>query len=67
MRVEPQQLKAFLLDAGLLTKEEFERAQRKAKKTKQKIGDVLVSDGLISEEELIKLEAYILGIPFVNL
>ena len=67
MRVEPQQLKAFLLDTGLITKEQFEAAIIKAEKTKQKVGDVLVSEGLISEEELIKLKAYILGIPFVNL
>jgi len=67
MRVESQQLKAFLLDAGLITKEQFEAAIIKAEKTKQKVGDVLVSEELISQEELIKLEAYILGIPFVNL
>jgi type IV pilus assembly protein PilB len=67
MRVEPQQLKAFLLDAGLLTEIQFDSAFKKAEKTKQKVGDVLVSEGLISQEELIKLEAYILGIPFVNL
>jgi len=67
MRVEPQQLKAFLLDAGLVTKDQFEKALKKAEKTGQKVGDVLVSDGLITQEELIKLEAYILGIPFINL
>jgi len=67
MRVEPQQLRAFLLDAGLVIKAQFEEAQKKAEKTKQKVGDVLVSEGLITQEELIKLEAYILGIPFVNL
>ena len=67
MRVEPQQLKAFLLDAGLVTQIQFDEAQKKTDKTKQKIGDVLVSEGLITQEELIKLEAYILGIPFVNL
>ena len=67
MRVEPQQLKAFLLDAGLVTELQFDQAWKKAKKTGQKVGDVLVSEGLISQEELIKLEAYILGIPFVNL
>ncbi|MCD6528330.1 type II/IV secretion system protein [bacterium] len=67
MRVEPQQLKAFLLDAGLVTESQFDEAQKKAKKTKQRVEDVLVSEGLISQEELIKLEAYILGIPFVNL
>jgi len=67
MKVEAQQLKAFLLDAGLVTTEEFAAALEKAEKTKQKVGDVLVSEGLITQEELIKLEAYILGIPFVNL
>jgi len=67
MRVEPSQLKAFLLDAGLVTKAQFEKALKKAEKTKQKVGNVLVSEGLITQEELIKLEAYILGIPFVNL
>lgn len=67
MRVEPQQLKAFLLDAGLVTAEQFDKCLKKAEKTHQKVDDVLVSEGLISQEELIKLEAYILGIPFVNL
>jgi len=67
MRIESQQLKAFLLDAGLVTAEQFSAAQKKAKKTKQKVGDVLISEGFIKQEELIKLEAYILGIPFVNL
>ncbi|MDO8663701.1 MAG: ATPase, T2SS/T4P/T4SS family, partial [Candidatus Wildermuthbacteria bacterium] len=67
MKVEPQQLKAFLLDAGLIQERQFSVALKKAEESRQRVGDVLISDGLISEEELIKLEAYILGIPFVNL
>ena len=67
MKVESQQLKAFLLDAGLVTKEQFDSALKKAQNSNQKVGDILVSEGLITEEELIKLQAYILGIPFVNL
>lgn len=67
MRVEPQQLKAFLLDAGLVKDPQFDECLEKAEKTNQRVGDVLVSEGLIAQEELIKLEAYILGIPFVNL
>jgi type IV pilus assembly protein PilB len=67
MRVEPQQLKAFLLDTGLTNEQQFDQAHKKAEKSNQKVGDVLVSEGLITQEELIKLEAYILGIPFVNL
>ncbi|MBU0476502.1 Flp pilus assembly complex ATPase component TadA [Patescibacteria group bacterium] len=67
MKVEPQQLKAFLMDANLVTEAQFEQAQKKAEKTKKKIGDVLIAESLINQEELIKLEAYILGIPFVLL
>ncbi|MBI4101709.1 MAG: Flp pilus assembly complex ATPase component TadA [Candidatus Nealsonbacteria bacterium] len=67
MRVEPQQLKAFLMDAGLVKGPQFDECLKKAEETNQKVGDVLVSEGLIAQEELIKLEAYILGIPFVNL
>lgn len=67
MKVEPQQLKAFLLDVGLVNETQFNAAQKKAQESSQKIGEVLVNEGLLSEEELIKLEAYILGVPFVNL
>jgi len=67
MKIEPQQLKAFLLDAKLVTEEQLEKAEKIAQKTNQKLGDTLVSEGFISQEELIKLEAYILGIPFINL
>jgi len=67
MRVEPQQLKAFLLDAKLVSSAQLEKATEIAQKSEQKIEDVLVSEGFIAQEELIKIEAYILGIPFVNL
>lgn len=67
MQVEPQQLKTFLLDAGIITEKHFEECLKEAQKTNKKIDDILVSKSLISEEELIKLKAYILGIPFINL
>src|SRR3989338_3057926 len=67
MKVEEGQLKAFILDAGLVTQKQFESALEKAKKTNQDVGSILVADGLLTQEELIKLEAYILGIPFVDL
>ncbi|MBI2038550.1 MAG: Flp pilus assembly complex ATPase component TadA [Candidatus Nealsonbacteria bacterium] len=67
MRVESQQLRAFLLDSGLIKESDFEECSKKAEKTNQRIEDILVSEGLVKKEELIKLEAYILGIPFVNL
>ncbi|RLC44109.1 MAG: hypothetical protein DRH70_09175, partial [Candidatus Coatesbacteria bacterium] len=67
MQVEPKRLKAFLLDAGLVEEKQFDKALKKAQKTGKRVEDVLVSEGLVSHEELIRLKAYILGIPFVNL
>jgi len=67
MQVGAEQLKEFLLDAGLLKKEQFNKVLKEAKKSEKEIGDLLVSKGFIKEEELIKIKAYILGIPFVNL
>ncbi|MBL7142369.1 MAG: type II/IV secretion system protein [Candidatus Pacebacteria bacterium] len=67
MRVEPQQLKAFLLDAKLTTEKQFNEVQKEAEKKGQKVQDALVCEGIISQEDMIKMEAYILGIPFVDL
>ncbi|MBU0546988.1 Flp pilus assembly complex ATPase component TadA [Patescibacteria group bacterium] len=67
MRVENQQLKAFLIDSGLVSKDKLDQSEKEAIKTNQTLDDVLVAGGYISREDLVKLEAYILGIPFVNL
>jgi len=67
LKVESQQLKAFLLDAEFVTQKQVEAAEKKAKETNQKLGDILINEGAITEEQLEKLEAYILGIPYVSL
>lgn len=67
LKVEDQQLKAFLLDAGLVKKKQLKEAEIIASKLGKKLSDVLLTQKIVGEEELIKLKAYILGIPFVNL
>jgi type IV pilus assembly protein PilB len=67
MKVETQRLKAFILDAGLVTKTQFDEAVKKSKKLRKPVRDILVMDRTVSERDLVKLEAYILGVPFVNL
>jgi len=67
MKVEPQQLKAFMMDAGIISSEKFDECLKKAEEKGVKIEDILISEGIISENDLRKLEAYILGIPFVDL
>lgn len=67
MRVEPQQLKAFIFDSELASKEKIEEAWQKAQKTSKNLEDVLINEGIITKEELQKLKAYILGIPYIDL
>lgn len=67
MKVEPSRLKAFILDSGLMTEGQFDEAKEKSEKSNKKLEDILISEGLILQEELIKLEAYILGVPFIDL
>ena len=67
MNIEPLRLKKFLLDAELITEEDFDRALDISTKNDQEIGQVLVSEKLIDQERLTKFEAYLLGIPFVNI
>jgi type IV pilus assembly protein PilB len=67
MKIDPKQLKNFLLDAELISKEQFSEAQKIAKNSKENVGNILVSNGFVSQEDLIRVNAYILGIPFISL
>ncbi len=67
MNIEPERLKKFLLDAELIKEADFDAAFKKSVQVHKKISDVLVADGLIDREKLTKFEAYLLGVPFVNI
>ncbi|MBX4215434.1 GspE/PulE family protein [Candidatus Parcubacteria bacterium] len=67
MQVSEAQLKKFIQDSGLVTIAEIARAEKKAKERHLELGDILVADGKISGDDLRRTEAYVLGIPFVNL
>lgn len=67
MNVEPERLRKFLLDAELIKPDDFERIQKLSQDTNKPIREVLVTEGLIEQDKLIKFEAYLLGIPFVNI
>jgi len=67
MEINEEQLKKFILDSGLVSKTDLEDAFKKAETKKQKIGDILIADGKISETDMKRMEAFVLGIPFVSL
>lgn len=66
MHVDEGQLKEFLLDSGLVTRAQMEDAAAR-RKDGGSVGDVLVSQGVIAEDDLRRIQATVLGIPFVNL
>ncbi len=65
-KIDNSQLRSFLEDVGKISPEQLDGLFREAKKSNTYLGMLLLEKKLISEEELQKLEAYILGIPFID-
>ncbi|MEK7572334.1 MAG: GspE/PulE family protein [Patescibacteria group bacterium] len=67
MQIDEQQLKKIILESNLVSRSDIEASEKKAEEDNQKLGDVLLSEGKISEADLRRMEAFVLGIPFVSL
>lgn len=67
MYVPEKQLKDFILDSGFVSKSDFSSAEKEAAEGGINVGLALVHQGKITEGDLRKIQAYILGIPFVDL
>ncbi|MFA6000336.1 MAG: GspE/PulE family protein [Candidatus Paceibacterota bacterium] len=67
MQINEEQLKKFILDSGLVSRADLEEASKEALDKKQKLGNILLSTGKLSETDLRRMEAFVLGIPFVSL
>ncbi len=67
MQIDEEQFKKFILESGLVTKTDFEESVKQAEEKKIKIGSFLLSEGKISETDLKRTEAFVLGIPFISL
>ncbi len=67
MHVSEGELKEFIIDSGLVAKSEIDDADAEAKQRGQSLGDILVSRGTLTEDALRRIQAYVIGVPFVNL
>ncbi|MDP6387979.1 MAG: GspE/PulE family protein [Candidatus Pacebacteria bacterium] len=72
MHIQTKQLKDFILDSGLISRADFEKTEKEfskkaGKETQENFGKLLVSHGLITEDNLRRMQAYVLGIPFISL
>ncbi|MBP6924111.1 MAG: type II/IV secretion system protein [Candidatus Pacebacteria bacterium] len=67
MRIQDEQLKRFILDAGLITKSDIVAADKIAKDENRSLADALIAHGHMTEDDMRRVESYVLGIPFVSL
>jgi len=67
MQIDEEKLKKFILESKLISRSDLDESVKKSQEKKQKFGDILLSDGKISETDLRRMEAFVLGIPYVNL
>lgn len=67
MRIGNDRLKEFILDSNLVEENKLEEVYKEATKQGKQLGNFLLEKNLISDIELRKLYAYILGIPYVDL
>lgn len=67
MRIKDSQLKQFIKDAGLVAKKDIAAAEKIAKEEDRSLSDALIAGGYLSEDDLRRIESYVLGIPFVSL
>ena len=67
MRIQDAQLKRFVTDSGLVPKKDLAAAEKVAKDEDRSLADALVAGGYMSEDDMRRVESYVLGIPFVAL
>ncbi|MDQ5950649.1 MAG: type pilus assembly protein PilB [Patescibacteria group bacterium] len=67
MFINEKEFEVFVLDSGLVSKGDFEDAKKEKIRSGESIGDTLVRLGKLGEEDLRRMQAYVMGIPFVDL
>lgn len=67
MHIEEKKLKEFILDSGLVSRADYEIAENEIKKSGLHTEKALIAKNLITDDDLRRIKAYILGIPFVDL
>ncbi len=67
MHIDQDQLYKFIIDSGLISKEEYETIKKKSEEEGKPLQDTLMALGKINEDDYLRIQAYLVGIPFVDL
>jgi len=67
MRIADSQLKRFVLDASVVSRTDLTAAEKVAHDENRTLAEALIAGGYMTEDDMRRVESYILGIPFVSL
>lgn len=67
MHIDQDQLYKFIIDSGLISKDDYAEIKKKSEEKGEPIQNTLMSQGKISEDDFLRIQAYLVGIPFVDL
>lgn len=67
MRILDDQLKRFILDSNLVSKADMSAAEKAARSEDKPLAHTLIAGGYLTEDDMRRVESYILGVPFVSL
>ncbi|MBI5138361.1 MAG: type II/IV secretion system protein [Candidatus Vogelbacteria bacterium] len=67
MQLDVEHLKDFIVDSGLVSREDISFASDEADRKNTTFGEELINSGKISENDYRRMVAYVLGIPFTSL
>ncbi len=67
MRLDENKLKELIIDSGVLSKSDLADMEATAKDGGITLSEQILASGKMAPDELARLQAYVLGIPFVDL
>ena len=67
MFINKSQFEKFIIDSGLISEKDIKAVIAESEEKGMDPGDILLQRGQITEDALRKIQAYVLGMPFVEL
>jgi type IV pilus assembly protein PilB len=67
MRIADTQLKRFVLDASIVSRADLAAAEKVAAEENRTLAEALIASGHMTEDDMRRVESYVLGIPFISL
>src|SRR5262245_38401989 len=67
MYVDEKKFKDFVVDGGLVSKDNYLKAEKESKKTGLSVAEILTKENLLDEDDVRRVQAKILSLPFVEI